>query len=122
MTKRNEIIQIIYFGDDEMQSLLAWEEIKKIDLEEDSDCVFWSVIAIKRNGTLAHEKVREKAWNDMLKRGIKNPERTLYYLSVNASEPYNYEARDLLSKYIADKKSLKNETKKLLKKRLAKPS
>jgi hypothetical protein len=100
MEKRENLINIIYTSKNEKEALSAWETLKTMDAEEDNDVIFWLIIAAKINFGIAHEKVIEKAWNDMLERGIKKPEITLYYLSINAPDPQREMARELLNKYI----------------------
>lgn len=71
--------------------------------DKNKDVVFWFTIAAKIDGGNAPEIFREKAWEELLKRGIKEPEITLHYLSANAPEPFNFKARKLLDKYLAKK-------------------
>ena len=91
--------------------------------DKEKDTAFWFVIAVQVNCKYAPENFREQAWVELLKRGIKESELTLYYLSKNAPSPFKEEADKLIDRCLVNKKSLKKESQKLLKKHLAnKPS
>ncbi len=89
------------------QDWLSWRPWSRDSFlnDKDKDTVFWFTIAAKINGSNAPESFREQAWVELLRRGIKEPEITLHYLSTNAPEPFNCEARELLDQYLAKKKT-----------------
>lgn len=72
---------------------LAWRQILVLEKEDWSFC---SIIAAQRNGIVPNEW-KEKAWIELIRRGIKNKD-TLHYLAINAPAPWSEKARRLAEK------------------------
>jgi hypothetical protein len=76
----------------EKQRQRAWE--KFLPLADNSDLGFF--IAAKYSWLEFPENYKEKAWQELNKRGVENDRERLHYLSVNAPEPWCKEARRAL--------------------------
>ena len=64
-----------------------WEAWKKLLLIEDISG-FSVLIAAKYSWREFSKEYKEKAWQELLKRGIKNNLNHLHYLTINAPEPW----------------------------------
>jgi hypothetical protein len=74
-----------------------WEAWKKLLLIEDISG-FSVLIAAKYSWREFSKEYKEKAWQELLKRGIKNNLNHLHYLTINAPEPWCKKANKLKEK------------------------
>lgn len=73
---------------------LAWEQLLVIE----DNIGFSIIIAAKYSWREFLEEYKERAWKELVKRGIENDEISLHYLRVNAPEPWNKRAAVLEEK------------------------
>lgn len=78
----------------EEERQLAWEQLLPIE----NNTGFAIIIAAKYSWREYPKEYKEKAWQELLKRDVKNDENSLHYLAVNALEPWCKSARDLEKK------------------------
>ena len=72
----------------EKQRQNAWQKLLLIE----NNSGFSAIIAAKYSWREFSKEYKEKAWQELLKRGIKNDEGHLDYLITNAPEPWKTEA------------------------------
>ena len=77
----------------------AWQKLLLIE----DNFGFSIIIAAKFSWREFSDEYKEKAWRELIKRKVKNDEINLYYLAVNAPEPWSKRARDLEEKLMMKK-------------------
>jgi len=76
------------FNSNEEERQKAWQKL--LAIEDISGFCF--LIAAKYSWREFSKEYKEKAWQEVLKKGIKNNLENLHYLAVNAPEPWSKKA------------------------------
>ncbi len=73
----------------EEERKVAWQQLLPIE----NNIGFAILIAAKYSWREIPSEYKERAWQELIKRNVKNDSTSLHYLSVNAPEPWCKKAR-----------------------------